>query len=91
MPEEGRRADGRGRPIVHDNRSVMNGDRAYDSDPLDQKLAEQGIEMIASHKRNRVRPSTQDGRKLRCYSRRWKVERTFAWLNKFRRLDPLGI
>lgn len=25
IPEERRRADGRGRPIVHDNRSVMNG------------------------------------------------------------------
>jgi transposase len=62
------------------------GDRAYDSDPLDQKLAERGIEMIAPHKRNRIRAVTQDGRKLRCYRRRWKIERTFAWLNKFRRV-----
>ena len=62
------------------------GDRAYDSDPHDQALAQQGIEMIAPHKRNRVKPSTQDGRKLRRYSRRWKIERTFAWLNKFRRI-----
>src|SRR3954466_3346915 len=29
------------------------GDRAYDSDPLDERLAEQGIEMIAPHRRNR--------------------------------------
>jgi transposase len=28
----------------------------------------------------------QDGRKLRRYKRRWKVERTFAWLGNFRRL-----
>jgi hypothetical protein len=41
------------------------GDRAYDSDPLDEKLAADGIELIAPHKRNRVRPATQDGRALR--------------------------
>ncbi len=29
---------------------------------------------------------TQDGRKLRRYKRRWKVERLFAWLGNFRRL-----
>jgi transposase len=28
----------------------------------------------------------QDGRKLRRYKRRWKVERTIAWLCNFRRL-----
>jgi transposase len=62
------------------------GDRAYDSDPLDERLAEQGIEMIAPHKSNRKKPSTQDGRSLRRYRRRWHVERLFAWLQNFRRL-----
>lgn len=62
------------------------GDRAYDSDPLDERLAEQGIDMIAPHRRNRRKPRTQDGRKLRRYLRRWKVERLFAWLGNFRRL-----
>lgn len=62
------------------------GDRAYDSDPLDQRLAAQGIELIAPHKRNRIRPATQDGRGLRRYRRRWKVERLFAWLNKYKRV-----
>ena len=62
------------------------GDRAYDSDPLDASMAEQGIEMIAPHKRNRRRPKSQDGRALRRYRRRWKVERLFAWLQNFRRL-----
>jgi transposase len=28
----------------------------------------------------RRKRKTQDGRKLRRYRRRWKVERTFAWL-----------
>jgi transposase len=62
------------------------GDKAYDSDPLDTELAEQGIEMIAPHKRNRKKANTQDGRNLRRYKRRWKVERLFAWLHKFRRV-----
>ena len=62
------------------------GDRAYDSDPLDEKLTEQGILLIAPHKRNRKKPNTQDGRVLRRYRRRWKVERLFAWLQNYRRI-----
>ena len=62
------------------------GDKAYDSDPLDETLLEQGIEMIAPHRNNRKKRKTQDGRKLRRYKRRWKVERLFAWLQNFRRL-----
>ena len=62
------------------------GDRAYDADPLDEELAKLGVEMIAPHRRNRKRPKTQDGRPLRRYKRRWKIERLFAWLGNFRRL-----
>ena len=63
------------------------GDKAYDSDPVDQRLLkEHGTELIAPHKANRKRHKTQDGRVLRRYRRRWKVERFFAWLNNFRRL-----
>jgi transposase len=63
------------------------GDKAYDSDPLDKRLAEErGVEMIAPHKDNRCQQSTQDGRTLRRYRKRWKVERLFAWLQNFRRL-----
>jgi transposase len=62
------------------------GDKAYDSDPLDQRLMEQGIELIAPHKANRVKPKSQDGRALRRYKRRWKIERLFAWLGNFRRV-----
>jgi len=61
-------------------------DKAYDSDPLDMALQKIGVELIAPHRRGRVRPKTQDGRKLRRYKRRWKVERLFAWLSNFRRL-----
>ena len=35
------------------------GDKAYDSDKLDAELADQGVEMIAPHKRNRVKRKTQ--------------------------------
>lgn len=63
------------------------GDKAYDSDPLDERLAEErGVMMIAPHKTNRRKSPTQDGRVLRRYKKRWKVERLFAWLQNFRRL-----
>ena len=62
------------------------GDRAYDSDQLDEELASQGIEMIAPHRQNRKKRTTQDGRVLRRYCRRWRIERLFAWLQNFRRL-----
>ena len=63
------------------------GVKAYDSDPLDQRLKDQqGVEIIAPHKVNRKKLKTQDGRKLRRYKRRWKIERLFAWLQNFRRL-----
>lgn len=72
--------------LVDEKPQRLIGDRAYDSDPLDEKLAEQNIVLIAPHKRNRKKPATQDGRVLRRYQRRWKVERLFAWLHNFRRV-----
>ncbi len=62
------------------------GDKAYDSDPLDARLRQQGIELIAPHRANRCKPKTQDGRPLRRYKRRWKVERLNAWLQNARRV-----
>ncbi len=72
--------------FVEDAPERLMGDKAYDSDPLDARLAERGTEMIAPHRRNRVKPKTQDGRRLRRYRRRWKVERLIAWLQNFRRI-----
>jgi transposase len=60
------------------------GDKAYDSDGLDEQMAEMGVEMIAPNRSNRSK--TQDGRPLRRYKKRWTVERTIAWLQHFRRL-----
>lgn len=63
------------------------GDKAYDSDPLDKRLAkERGVELIAPHKNNRIKSTTQDGRVLRRYKKRYEVKRMFAWLQNFRQL-----
>jgi transposase len=62
----------------------LGGDKAYDSDGLDAALAAQGITMIAHNRRNRGQ--TQDGRAARRLKRRWRVERLFAWLQRYRRV-----
>jgi len=74
---------GRGRPKAKPKRLIA--DKAYCSAPLKEQLAERGIELIVPPKKNR-KPITSDGRKLRRYRKRWKVERTFAWFGAFRRL-----
>jgi transposase len=72
--------------FVADVPERLIGDKAYDSDKLDERLMQNyGMEMIAPNKQNR-RVITQDGRPLRRYRRRWKIERMFAWLFNFRRL-----
>ncbi len=75
-----------GASFVSEKPERLIGDRAYDSDQLDVALDAFGFEVIAPHRRNRKKPKTQDGRKLRRYKRRWKIERLFAWLGNFRRL-----
>ena len=65
---------------------ILIGDKAYDSDPLDASLSDRGIDRVAPHKKNRKKAATQDGRRLRRYKRRFKVERFFSWLEDFRRL-----
>jgi transposase len=62
------------------------GDKAYDSDRLDEDLRQQGVRMIAPHRSNRRKMRTQDGRALRRYQRRWLVERFFAWIQWHRRI-----
>ncbi len=72
--------------VVDEQPERLIGDKAYDSDPLDARLADDGIELIAPHRRNPTKPKTQDGRPLRRYKRRWKIERLMAWLQNFRRV-----
>ena len=67
------------------------GDRAYDSDPPDEELRRDGIEIIAPDRANRSKPPTQDRRRLTRYMRRWLVERFFAWIQWQQDLRPLGV
>ena len=72
--------------FLRDAPQRLIGDRAYDSNGLDARLwSERRVELIAPHLSTR-RLKTQDGRVLRRYRRRWKVERLFAWLQNYRRL-----
>lgn len=66
-------------------------DKAYDSRRLSEELDEKGIELIAPKIRRKDlkaprRGRRQDGRPLRRYRRRWKIERLFSWLFNNRRL-----
>ncbi len=61
-------------------------DRAYDSNQVRCDLAACGIEPIVPARKNNKVATHQDGRKLRRYKKRWKIERTNAWLQNFRRL-----
>lgn len=61
-------------------------DKAADADWVRERLVERGTELVCPHRKNRKKPPTQDGRKLRRYKRRWIVERSIAWLQNFRRL-----
>jgi transposase len=61
-------------------------DRAYDSNAIRKDLADRGIEPIIPARKNNQRATHQDKRKLRRYKKRWKIERTNAWLQNFRRV-----
>jgi hypothetical protein len=50
-------------------RQRLIGDRFYDSDPLDEKFINKGIEPITPDNSSRVRPAIQDRRKLRKSNR----------------------
>ena len=69
-----------------DEPARLIGDKAYDSDPLDERLRQRRIELIAPHRAKRRKAKTQDGRPLRRSKRRWKIERLNAWLQNARRV-----
>lgn len=63
------------------------GDTAYSSQPLTKRLWKTyHIYLTAPPKRHYVHPF-HDGRRLRRIARRWKVERCFAWLRTYKRLE----
>jgi transposase len=74
----------RGRPRKKPKRLIT--DKSYDSDPLRERLAGRGIELICPYRSNNKGRKYHDGRKLRRYKRRYKIERTFSWLGNNRRL-----
>jgi transposase len=61
-------------------------DKAADADWVRASLAARDVELICPHRRGRKKPPIQDGRSLRRYRRRFKVERTISWLFNLRRL-----
>ena len=61
-------------------------DKGHDSDALRDDMEEAGFVPVIPHRRNRVRPSRNDGRRLRRYRNRWRVERTNAWIHCYRGL-----
>ncbi len=61
-------------------------DKAADSDPLRDRLDDRGVELVTPHRRNRRRPPRQDGRALRRYKRRFKIEHLIQRLKVFRRV-----
>jgi transposase len=68
-------------------------DKGYDSEPLRQALRRRRIIPIVPYRKNHVtvprgRPP-KDRVQGRYTRQRWKVERSFAWVNRFRRLDRL--
>lgn len=72
--------------FIDEKPELLIGDKAYDSAPLDEQMAiGHQVEIIAPHRNGRKKPRTQDGRKLKRYKKRWKVERLFAWIQNFRR------
>ena len=66
-------------------------DKGYDSDLLRQELRRRRIVPIASYRSNRkIDPATLPAKERlgkRYCRQRWKVERAFAWINRYRRLD----
>lgn len=72
--------------IVPELPRVMVADRGYDSNPLRNFFALHGIEPVIPARRTSRHATHQDGRKLRRYHHRWKIERLNAWLQNYRRL-----
>jgi transposase len=51
------------------------------------RLKKRGTDLIAPYRSNSRYRRFEDKRKLRRYRKRWKIERTNAWLQNFRRIQ----
>lgn len=85
FPEPKRRKEGRGRPRSHIKRIIA--DRGYDSDTLRMRFHKRGTDLIVPYRKNIRNRRFEDKRKLRRFRKRWKIERTNAWLQNFRRIQ----
>jgi hypothetical protein len=56
--------------VIEAKPGSLIGDRAYDSDPLDEGLRDDGVDMIAPHRSNPRKPGTQERRRLSRKMRR---------------------
>lgn len=66
----------------------LGADKGYDADDLRRFLRQRHIQPCLRYRSNHVQPVPRTELRQRRYSQqRWKVERTFAWLNNCRRLD----
>ena len=61
-------------------------DKAHDSDALRDEREGAGYGPVIPHRTNRVKPSRNDGRRLRRSKHRWLIERPNAWLHGYRGL-----
>lgn len=78
------RAAGRGR-----DRGELVADKAYDSRALRERLRRRGIKPTIPVVIRHVPRQPKRGRPIRTgphFQQRWKVERTFAWMDNCRRL-----
>ena len=78
---------GRGRPKQRPR--VLAADKGYDDRKLRRQLRRRGIIPSIPEREQRKRRRRKRGRPAKVHAaswQRWKVDRTFAWLNNFRRL-----
>lgn len=73
-----------GRPKTRPRRLVA--DKGYDSDAFRQALRARGIGSSIPYKANAKRPRRWTPVAREDYRERWHIERTFSWLQNFRRL-----
>ena len=61
-------------------------DKGYDSDAFRQALRKRGIGSSIPYKENAKRPRRWTPIASKDYRERWHIERTFSWLQNYRRL-----
>jgi IS5 family transposase len=66
----------------------LGADKGYDSNPLRKDLQERHIApCIVRRANNRTAVTAVETKQSRYSKQRWKIERSFNWLNNNRRID----